>query len=74
MNAAGPRLSPVILNREDFEAIGDGLAEHGDTAVARMTARVLRDHSSYTRGWPSWRAGDGRPTARPFGRPRSRTG
>jgi len=52
MNAAAPHLSPVILNREDFEAIGDGLAEHGDVAVGRMTARVLRDHSSYSRGWP----------------------
>ncbi len=63
MNAAGPRLSPVILNREDFEAIGDGLAEHGDTAVARMTARVLRDRSSYTRGWPQLE-GRRRPTHR----------
>lgn len=53
MNAAAPHLSPVILNRDDFEAIGDGLAEHGDIAVARMTARVLRDHSSYSRGWPN---------------------
>jgi hypothetical protein len=53
MNAAAPALSPVILNRDDFEAIGDGLAEHGDVAVGRMTARVLRDHSSYSRGWPN---------------------
>lgn len=53
MNAAAPHLSPVILNRDDFGAIGDGLAEHGDTAAARMTARVLRDHSSYSRGWPN---------------------
>lgn len=52
MNSAAPHLSPVILNRDDFEAIGDGLAEHGDIAVSRMTARVLRDHSSYSRGWP----------------------
>lgn len=53
MNAAAPHLSPVILNRPDFEAIGDTLAEHGTVEVARMTARVLRDHSSYTRGWPT---------------------
>lgn len=53
MNATAPHLSPVILNRDDFEAIGDGLAEHGEIAVARMTARVLRDQSSYTRGWPN---------------------
>ncbi len=52
MNAAGPRLSPVILNRPDFDAIGHALAEHGSIEATRMTARVLRDSSSYTRGWP----------------------
>jgi len=50
--ATAPRLSPVILNRPDFEAIGDALAEHGAIETARMTARILRDSSSYTRGWP----------------------
>ena len=53
MNSAAPHVSPVILNRPDFEAIGDALAEHGNVEVARMTARVLRDQSSYTRGWPT---------------------
>lgn len=53
INASAPHISPVILNRPDFEAIGDALAEHGTLEVARMTARVLRDHSSYTRGWPN---------------------
>jgi len=52
MNTASSRLAPVILNRFDFDAIGDALAEHGSIETARMTARVLRDHSSYTRGWP----------------------
>lgn len=52
MNAAGSRLAPVILNRPDFEDIGHILAEHGSIETARMTARVLRDSSSYTRGWP----------------------
>ncbi len=52
MNAAAPHLPPVILNRDDFEAIGDGLAEHGDIAAGRMTGRVLRDYSS-SRGWPN---------------------
>lgn len=61
MNAAAPDLAPVILNRAEFEAIGDVLAEHGSIEVARMTARVLRDHSSYTRGWPSI-PGQARPT------------
>lgn len=52
MNAAGSRLAPVILNRVDFDAIGSALAEHGSIETVRMTARMLRDHSSYTRGWP----------------------
>ncbi len=52
LRAAAPRLAPVILNKPDFEAIGDALAEHGKVGVSRMTARVLSDHSSYTRGWP----------------------
>jgi hypothetical protein len=52
MNAVGSRLAPVILNRHDFDNIGHTLAEHGSIATTRMTARVLRDSSSYTRGWP----------------------
>lgn len=52
MNAVGSRLAPVILNRGDFDSIGHTLAEHGSIETTRMTARVLRDSSSYTRGWP----------------------
>jgi hypothetical protein len=52
MNAVGSRLAPVILNRQDFDNIGHTLAEHGSVETTRMTARVLRDSSSYTRGWP----------------------
>lgn len=52
MNAVGSRLAPVILNRQDFDNIGHTLAEHGSIETTRMTARVLRDSSSYTRGWP----------------------
>lgn len=52
MNAVGSRLAPVILNRQDFDSIGHTLAEHGSIETTRMTARVLRDSSSYTRGWP----------------------
>ncbi|HVW88417.1 MAG TPA: hypothetical protein VHC01_03045 [Gaiellaceae bacterium] len=52
LKAAAPKLAPVILNKADFEAIGDALAEHGQVAVSRMTARVLHDQSSYSRGWP----------------------
>jgi hypothetical protein len=51
LRAAAPKLSPVILNKDDFEAIGDALAEHGGVSVSRMAARVLHDQSSYTRGW-----------------------
>lgn len=52
MNAVGSKLAPVILNRQDFDNIGHTLAEHGRIETTRMTARVLRDSSSYTRGWP----------------------
>jgi hypothetical protein len=48
---AHPQLAGVILNRDDFEALGDLLAELGEVHVNRMTARVLRDGSSYSRGW-----------------------
>jgi len=51
LGGAAPRLAPVILNKSDFEAIGDALSEHGTVEVSRLTARVLGDHSSYTRGW-----------------------
>jgi hypothetical protein len=50
--AAHPRLAGVILNRADFESIGDDLGQLGEVHVTRMTARVLRDGSSYSRGWP----------------------
>ncbi|MGH2845004.1 MAG: hypothetical protein ACRDL0_03105 [Thermoleophilaceae bacterium] len=53
LRAAAPKLAPVILNRDDFEDIGDALSEHGTVEVSRMSARVLADHSSYTRGWHS---------------------
>jgi len=49
---AHPHLAGVILNRADFEAIGDHLGQLGEVHVTRMTARVLRDGSSYSRGWP----------------------
>ena len=49
--AAHPHLAGVILNRADFEGLGDALGELGNVSVNRMTARVLRDHSSYSRGW-----------------------
>lgn len=49
--AAHPRLTGVVLNRVDFESLGDLLAELGEVHVNRMTARVLRDGSSYSRGW-----------------------
>lgn len=55
--AAHPRLAGVILNRGDFEALGDLLAQLGEVRVNRMTARVLRDGSSYSRGWSAMQPG-----------------
>lgn len=48
---AAPALARVFLNRSDFEHFGDALSEHGTVEVYRLTARVLEDRSSYTRGW-----------------------
>jgi hypothetical protein len=48
-------LSPVFLNEVDFLALGDGLTKYGPVAASRLTARVLSDGSSYTRGWPEKR-------------------
>ena len=53
LRAAAPRLAPVILNKVDFESVGDALSEYGTVEVSRLTARVLSDHSSYYRGWHS---------------------
>jgi hypothetical protein len=55
-------LSPVFLNEEDFLAVGDALSQYGPVETSRLTARDLRDGSSYTRGWPEHRRG--RPTHR----------
>jgi hypothetical protein len=52
---SAPRLVPFVLNQADFDSIGAALAEHGRVEVSRLTARVLRDGSSYTRGWPEAR-------------------
>jgi hypothetical protein len=53
---AAPRLVAFVLNQADFEGVGASLAEHGRVEVSRLTARVLSDGSSYTRGWPEGRA------------------
>lgn len=52
---SAPRLVPFVLNQADFEGIGAVLAEHGRVEVSRLAARVLRDGSSYTRGWAEGR-------------------
>ncbi len=52
---SAPRLVPFVLNQADLEGIGAALAEHGRVEVSRLTARVLRDGSSYTRGWAEGR-------------------
>jgi len=48
---SAPRLVPFVLNQADFDGVGAALAEHGRVEVSRLTARVLSDGSSYTRGW-----------------------
>lgn len=52
---SAPRLVPFVLNQADFEGVGAALAEHGRVDVSRLTARVLSDGSSYTRGWAEGR-------------------
>ncbi|MDQ3630264.1 MAG: hypothetical protein M3417_03090 [Actinomycetota bacterium] len=52
---SAPRVVPFVLNQSDFEGVGAALAEHGRVDVSRLTARVLSDGSSYTRGWPEGR-------------------
>jgi hypothetical protein len=50
-----------FLNHQDFESIGNHLARIDEVEVVRMTARVIGDFSSITRGFPS-RSGAPRPT------------
>lgn len=52
---AAPRVVPFVLNQADFEGIGAALGAHGEVEVSRLTARVLSDGSSYTRGWAEGR-------------------
>ena len=52
---SAPRVVPFVLNQADFDGVGAALAEHGRVEVSRLTARVLTDGSSYTRGWAEGR-------------------
>jgi hypothetical protein len=52
---SAPRVVPFLLNQADVEGIGAALAEHGRVEISRLTARVLSDGSSYTRGWAEGR-------------------
>jgi hypothetical protein len=47
-----PRVVGVFLDEGDFEGLCEGLARVARVEVSRLTARVLSDGSSYTRGWP----------------------
>jgi hypothetical protein len=58
---SAPHVVPFVLNQADFDGIGAALAEHGGVEVSRLTARVLSDGSSYTRGWAEGRSSP-RPT------------
>ncbi len=60
VGSSAPLIVPFTLNEADFAGVGASLAEHGRVEVSRLTARVLGDGSSYTRGWP-----EGRRTRRP---------
>lgn len=55
LSNSAPRVVPFVLNQADFEGVGAALAEHGRVEVSRLTARVLSDGSSYTRGWAEGR-------------------
>lgn len=50
-----------FLNHQDFEGIGNRLAAIDEVEVVRMTARVIGDFSSITRGFPL-RSGAPRPS------------
>ncbi len=52
IRALEPRFATVFLDEEDFAGICEALTVAGRVEVSRMTARVLADGSSYTRGWP----------------------
>lgn len=46
------RVIPVTLNESDFDSIAVGLGDFDRVEVSRLAARMLRDGSSYNRGWP----------------------
>jgi hypothetical protein len=45
-------ISRCFLNHNDFEDIGNRLAAKGEVEVGRWTARLVRDMSSLSRGFP----------------------
>lgn len=50
--AAAPYLSGLVLGRQAFEDVGRALHQLGVVGISRLSARVVSDGSSYTRGWP----------------------
>ncbi len=50
--AAAPHMTGLVLGRHTFEQVGGGLSHLGAVGVSRLSARVVSDGSSYTRGWP----------------------
>jgi hypothetical protein len=48
---AGPALAPFFVSESELVRIDAGLSEFGRVEVSRVTARDLRDNSSYNRGW-----------------------
>lgn len=68
---SAPRVVPFVLNQADFDGIGAALTEHGRVEVSRLTARVLTDGSSYTRGWAEGRRSPAPPTRKRLERSRT---
>lgn len=53
LRRSAPAVASVQLDEQELPNLCHMLSEHGRVQVSRMTARITRDHSSYTRGWSS---------------------
>lgn len=61
--SAGPSVGSVFLDQADFDGMEAALQDYGRPEVSRLTARMLRDGSSFSRGWAAGERGP-RPTYR----------
>jgi hypothetical protein len=53
LTSSAPRVTPIYLDRRDFEGFVSVLSEHGEVDASRLTGRYQTDRSSYSRGWPN---------------------